>query len=130
MILDNIKEIAYQADYFTTLDLLQAYPTLDTDHFWEEKWNKQYPNQCYVPFFTNQDSFLIMERKNFVLIFYSNGCPECCISGLYKNILYEDDGTLQEKFETYSQGFEDFEYIPLHVKKQFVVIQYEHNILF
>ena len=86
---DNIREIAYQTDYFTTIKFLKIYPKFNTDKFWEEKWNKMYPNEIYVPFLTDQDCFLLKERERFVLIFYRNECHECGSFGLYKNILYE-----------------------------------------
>ena len=115
MLLDNFREIAYRTDYFTTLSLLQVFTTINNDHFWEEKWKIMY-DEKYVPFFTNQDSFLIMERKHFCLIFNASCCEGY---KLYKNILYEHK-ELKMNMEKY--GSDKLKYIKVNVKKQFIII--------
>lgn len=112
LLVDNFREIGYHTDYFTTISLLQALPLLNTDDFWEDKWHFMY-NRPYIPFFTDQDNFLIRERSSFVLLFNS--------PLLYKNILFEKD-QLQEKLEIYSNKI-NLEYVEVDVKKQYVVIK-------
>ncbi len=110
---DNLLEIAYRTDYLTTLDLLIACPNFNTYEFWEYKWQFMYSNRPSLPFFTNQDVFLMMERKKFVLAFDYNG-------RLYKNILYEDDGTLIDNFQKYSKS-EPVKYVTVDVKAQYLL---------
>ena len=114
LLLDNFKEIAYRTDYFTTISLLAVMPILNTDQFWEDKWHVMY-NRSSLPFFTDQDNFLMMERS-MVLIFDS-------YFKLHKNILFENH-QLQEKLELYSKNYLDLFYIPIDVKKQFIIIKH------
>ena len=116
LLVDNFKEIAYRTDYFTTISLLAVFPILNTDQFWEDKWHVMY-NRPSLPFFTDQDNFLIMERSMVIILFESFNCLK-----LYKNILFEND-QLQEKFELYSNNHADLFYIPINVKKQFIIIK-------
>lgn len=120
---ENILEVAYNSDYFTTVKLLEIYPDLDTDKFWDEKFKRMYPTSPSLLFFSHQEVFLINERSNskFVLLFKSNGCPECGDFGLYKNILYEDNGSLYDKFSLYN-NIDDLIYINVNVMEQYIVI--------
>ena len=67
LLVDNFKEIAYRTNYFTTVSLLIVFPKLNTDEFWENKWQLMYPSYNNISFYTTQDVFLIRERKHFVL---------------------------------------------------------------
>src|SRR5687767_5969621 len=121
--LDNIKEIAYQADYLTTLKLLEIYPSFNNKQFWDNKWIKMFPNENYLKCITCQDNFLMKERdnfENFELIFYDDEREGFKI---YNNILYENNGSLYNKFEIYSNIAKDLIYIWLQVDKQFIIIR-------
>lgn len=120
---NNILEMAYRSDYLTTVELLKVYPELNTDDFWEEKWEFMYPNKKSIQFLTNQDVFLMEERKNFVFVMNHNKCSECGGLDLYKNVLYEDDGTLRDIFVKYSDIEEkDLSFVPIYLKAQFIVM--------
>lgn len=110
---DNIHEIAYRTDYATTMNMLIVFPFLNTDYFFTQKWTAMY-NVPALPFFTDQDNFLMMERKVSVAF---------CETKLYKNILYESEG-LRDAFERYADVM--LKLIPVHVQKQYVVFCPNH----
>lgn len=120
LVSDNILEIAYLSDYFTTVNLLKVCPKLNTDSFWDKKWTRMYPNKKSLQFLTNQDVFLIQERKNFVLVLNHNPCFSCGGISMYKNILYEDDN-LKNDFVKYS-NVKNLVFIPVNLEAQFIVI--------
>jgi len=125
---ENILNIAYYCDYFTTINLLEVFPQFDSDNFWEDKWKFMYPNEKSLQFFTNQDVFLMKERKNMVIIMYHNSCVSCGYITLYKNIIYEDDGSLNDIFEKYSNvSKSDLTFIPINVQDQFIILGYNNN---
>lgn len=106
--------------HFTTLNLLKIYTELDSVNFWYDKFEKLYLNKSFNDFLTNQDNFLINERykNNFSLAFKEDNNGQIV---LYKNILYEDDGSLKDKFNLYN-NVEDFVFVNIKVNKQYVLI--------
>ena len=111
--IDNITEIAYWTDYHTTINILSVLPQLNTNYFFTVKWSKMY-NRPAIPFFTDQDNFLMMERNAFVLVLDTGG--------LYKNILYENDGMLINQLERYSNKKDLALFNVTNLQKQYIVI--------
>lgn len=111
--IDNITEIAYWTDYRTTINILSVLPQLNTNYFFIAKWSKMYDRPA-IPFFTDQDNFLMMERAEFTLVLNNDG--------LYKNILYENDGTLMNQLERYSNEEDLRLFNVTNLQKQYIVI--------
>jgi len=119
---DALMEIMYHADYATTINMIQVYPRLNTDAFWEEKWRVMYPHDSYLPFITTQDAFLVKECKELVLVFDM-------VKQLYKNIIYENEKNLKQILEKYGT-IKNPLFLPIQIKSQFIVVVRNHRDLF
>lgn len=80
--MDNIREVAYQADYEITKKMIELYPNFNNDEFWKAKCLTLFPNQKYLDFYTGEENYLIRERGEFALAMDFN--EKIC-----ENILFE-----------------------------------------
>ena len=95
LLFNNIKEIAYQTDYLTTIKLSELYPNLNNNDFWKEKWTMMYSKVNYLECLTRQDNFLMKERKCFffvycifIRIFYIKTMVVCFKNGVVNMVDY------------------------------------------
>jgi hypothetical protein len=121
--IDNIREIAYQADYETTKKTLKLYPELDDDQFWKSKCLKLFPRETYLDFYTGEENYLIRERGVFALAVDFSGNGNC------ENLLFEHFDMLDKILDLSSEKIYDgMGYmleilIKLIVKNRFIVIK-------
>ena len=124
---DNIREIAYQADYESTKKLLGLYPELNTDDFWKCKISKLFPLEKYLDFYTGEENYLIRNRKDFVL---AVDVGESC-----ENLLFEYDKMLEDILDLSAEkihsgmGYSLHQLIHINIKNQFVIIHYERDLM-
>lgn len=109
--------------------MLKAYPQLDTEKFWEDKWKIMYPNEPYPTFLSNRDKFLVAERGNFVLLLNAYPCHECGRGYFYRDIIYENNDLLKENLEKYSEDPSNIKILPINVKKRFHIIKDYNDII-
>jgi len=121
--IDNIREIAYQADYSTTKRTIESYPELNNDDFWKCKCLKIFPKEPYLDFYTGEENYLIREKGEFALaIDFSNEC-------YCKNVLFEYFDMLDEILDLSSEKIHDgIGYMPdILVKfipqKRFIIVK-------
>lgn len=119
---DNIKEVAYQTDYFTTIKFLELFPNLSTNNFWNEKWIKMYSTENYIKSQTRQDNFLLKEKNNFIVVFTSTHSGH--YHELYNNVVYEYNNHVPYLSEKYRSCLAQYlKFVSISVNKQFIVIK-------
>lgn len=64
--LDNMTEIAFHANFKTTINLIKTLPQIDTPWFWKEKCLRKY--NVYQDLFTGKENYLIRGVKTWLLM--------------------------------------------------------------
>src|SRR5205085_4885556 len=98
---EMIFEIALNADFETTIKLLQQYPYFETDDFWKAKCKKQFPTKYYFESWTGKENYLMYVKGRFLLpvcqqienIIIQKKRKKKCI---YDNYIYEYNQLLKE----------------------------------
>lgn len=106
--LDIIFEIALRTDYQTTLILLDLYPKIKRDDFWNLKWQNMYPDKKYFEFWDRKTNYLIQYHKNFDFFVGM---------GIYQRTIYLSDTKIEHK------KYEDVAH-ECHYGKYFVAIPF------
>jgi len=133
--IDNLREIAYQADYVETKNMIKEFPELNNNDFWKLKCLTLFPKQKYLDFYTGEENYLIRKRGEFALaVEFSDDC-DC------SNILFEYFDMLEEVLELssdkidYGKGYDIHNFYKITLQKQFIVInnnnfleQYENEL--
>lgn len=123
--LDVQSEVALNADYDTTLKILELHPKYNTLTFWKNKCTKLYPSKTYLDFFTPAENFLLKERSFFLL-----GDDECDLR--ISNILFDSEQNVKDLCKIFGDlSNRVYDFIEIKIDKQFILIKRDcHDQLF
>lgn len=117
--MDLILEVALQADFDTTLSMLDAYSVLDTENFWRIKCTKLYPHKTYLEAFCGPENF-VLKSKKFAILVHDEGdfrISDCLID-------HENYDRLSCYLMIINNSFNELiRYIVIDVTKIFIVIK-------
>ena len=120
---DNIREVAYRADYNTTKNMIESYPELNNDDFWKSKCLILFPKESYLDFYTGEENYLIRERGEFALAVDFSSEAEC------QNVLFEYFDMLNEVLNLseekihHGMGYNMHYLVKIIVQKRFIIIK-------
>lgn len=123
--IDSIRQIALNADYATTINLLKSYPILDSINFWKEKCIKLYPSKDYFNFFTGPENFLLKERTFLLTI---NDTDDLVIANklIEYHPLLEQQAKIMQAMIT-SKWHHIIKYLEIFFDEQYSVIKRDDN---
>lgn len=114
---DTLQEVARNADYDTTINLLKAFPKLDTEQFWKSKCKVMYSNKTYLSSFSGPENFLLKERS-FSLTVDDTDDP------IINNILIEYHPVLQQQLGNINLLIRKImDQIKINVERQFILLK-------
>ena len=117
MIKDMIMEIALNADYDTTNNILKTCSTADIDALWKAKCAKLYPSKTYLEAFSGRENFLLKERT-FVLTVEDLDDP------VISNVLIEYHPMLEIQLKIAAKlTRRPMHHVKMNIEKQFIVIR-------
>jgi hypothetical protein len=118
--LDLVYEIILNADYQTTLNLLEIYPNFNIKKLWKDKCQKLYPSKTYLSNFSSQENFLLKERTFTITIEDGDRVS-------FSDCLIEYYPILEHQMKI-MQGLDmNIFMIKINIERSFIIFKYDWN---